>query len=89
MVSQRIHGVLAKRAGERFRVDRKAKEASDSGDKDLGGQYRVFAVGSRGEGSDPGIGVLTIQSLEALLVGVALAIKRSRVARSTASEAGR
>ena len=59
---------LAKRTRERFRVDRQAKQASHSGDEDLRWHDCVLAVGGRGKRGDPRVGVLAIESLEALLV---------------------
>ena len=68
MIAQNIHGLLAKRTGKGFRVDREAKQASHSGDEDLWRHDRVLAVSGGGESGDPRIGVFAVKPLEALLV---------------------
>jgi hypothetical protein len=48
MIAKNIHGLLAKRTGDRIGENREAKKASHSSGENLWGHDRVPAIRSRG-----------------------------------------
>ena len=70
MVTLNVHGLLAKRALRKIRVNGESEKPSYGSREDFGRHDSVFSVRGARESCNPGIGVLAIETPDSLLVSL-------------------
>jgi hypothetical protein len=66
VITVNIHGLLAKRAGGRYRIHREAQKSTYCCEVDSGLHHSVLTIRGGRQGGDPGVGVYHIAAAEAL-----------------------